>query len=128
MKNEPKVFEISDYLKNYNRLDYLNKFYALLKEKVLTEDPVQKTEEGLVQIIETRRFHSYGMELYNLNNSILVLEYSGMWTGYAHENKFPPELKDANISGLRLTIHNSNEELEKQIKETIKYFSKNYKK
>ena len=123
MSDKPKIYEIDDLLKGYTNYDKLKKLYHDLRKNILISGPMQTSkEERLIYLTDPNwRGGSYGWELYSVNSSLIALEYHGEWRGYAHENfrEQPNITKESHVERIKLTIHNSNKNLESKIEEII---------
>lgn len=89
----------------------------------MTLEPIQKSSEPLIthNEIDCGRRGNYGFELYALpEGTLLLLEYWGNWKGYAAETQHPPEIANADLNEIHLTLHNPTPELESIIKRLIK--------
>lgn len=125
--DNPKTFVVDDILRGYNDSMKLHSIYDDLKKGPLSVSPIQESAKPLIFLGPPNwRYGNYGWELYDLNPTLLMLEYFGRWTGYAHERDVPLKPGEkaesgerAPLSELRLTIHNSKKELENSIEEII---------
>lgn len=119
MGNKTKTYQIDDILKGYNDSDKLTNLYSDLRNDIILQEPIWKSDKDMVTIINSQRNSHYGWELYEVNNSLLMLEYFGRWQGYAHESRYAPSVKEASLHAIRLTINNSNAQLEEGIEKII---------
>lgn len=122
----PKTYVLDTILRGYNSRSKLRDIYKDLRESILPFPPTQTSDEPLLTLQDPNwRRGNYGWELYLLPQSAVMVEYFGVWRGYPHETPNPPAPKDAEIHKLKLTIHNSNPDLEKEIESIIDKYPRN---
>lgn len=119
MVDELKIYSVNNILKGYTDYHKLSNIYSDLKKEVLTEDPIQESPNNLISIEGTRRSGSYGWKLFEIEDSLIMLEYAGEWEGYAHQSIDRPAIDKEFLSFLNLTIHNSNNTLEDTIEKIL---------
>ncbi len=119
MVSEPKIYELDDVLNGFNDFHKLKNLYSDLRDNVIGQNPIQECNANIITLNSNgHRGGQYGWELYAIDASLLMLEYFGSWKGYGTRRWAPP-VKEANLDKVRLTIHNSCEELELAIEEVI---------
>ena len=118
-----KIYRLDDILEGYNDFEKLGRLYNDLGKKVLKEEPIMKSPEKVTTIEDTVRGYRYGWKLFetkdSFEDSLVMVEYKGSWSGFASEQKNPPSPEDAYISKLSIALIDSNEELEEKIEDII---------
>lgn len=130
-KSRPTIIEVDDILRGCNDSHKIRDIYLELKRKVLKVKPIQTSPNGLVTIdsFSFERKGSYEWELYQMEDSLILLEAFGYWKGYAPRGCPQPKLMDKTPSRyadswncLRLTIHNPTGETISRIEKILANF------
>ncbi len=122
-----KTYKIDGLLKGYSSPSKCRDIYNELKDSILLEDPIQKSDGLTIKLSSSYGNHrdgEYGWELYSLDTCMFVLEYRGIWNGYAFDG-LKPKPEDAELKSLKLTIHGNDSELENKIDELIEKYPRN---
>lgn len=118
---KPAVIEINDQLGGYSESDKLRDVYRDLRRNVLTTDPIQKSTRPFVNPPGHVSGH-YGWELYEVDDSLVMLEYFGGWTGHCwqfRENSPPPSHKDSWLHHITLTVHRPRKRVLEQVDKVV---------
>ena len=120
---EPKVFEIDSVQGGYHNSEKLQAIYRDLRREVLPQEPFQRTFPNTITIQKSWgwRGGQYGFEMYKFEeiSAIVALEYFGSWNGYAPGSSKAPQITEAMLHRINLTVHDSNADLEEKIGEII---------
>ena len=127
---KPKVYDIDNVLRGYNDFNKLANIYLDLRRKVLQSEPVQRLSTSTITITWPNwRGGRYGWELYKQNNSVVMLEMFMGGSGYKDATNSPIIIdKESHLNGLRVTVHNSNPEIEDGIEAIISRYPRESRK
>lgn len=127
MKKNKTTYKIGDINNKYDIFPELNHLHEDIQDK-FQEKPIQESELSLAIIKNSNRISHYRWEMYQIKDSLLMIECFGTWKGYSHESPEAPKIKYSEMHKLKITIHNPDKIIEESIDELISKYELMYEK
>jgi hypothetical protein len=123
-----KVMNVYD-VDEPNCNDNLNQLYTLVRERVLTGEPIQSSESGLFtgSIYSGHRGEHYGWQMFAVKDCHVLVEYWDGWDGFS-QGISKPEPQDASLSRLRFSIHPPRSDIKMGIEMVVRECGEKYSK